>query len=72
MKTFILFTALTLASGFAMAEGGKHRGSTSSSPLYDIDGDQVGEVIELPAGCVTTPPQAADDDQSVLFVYCTD
>jgi hypothetical protein len=56
MKTFIMITALTLASGVALAEGGKNRGEPS--PIYDINGVTVGTVIPVPEGCEVVVPQS--------------
>jgi hypothetical protein len=64
MKTLILFVAITMASGFAMAGGGKNR--TASSPIYDVNGDTVGTVIPVPDGCEVVVPQSGKS----VYVMC--
>ena len=66
MKTLILFVAITMASGFAMAEGGKNRGAPS--PIYDVSGDEVGTVIPVPDGCEVVVPQSGKS----VYLMCTE
>jgi hypothetical protein len=66
MKTFIMIAALTLASGVAMAEGGKH-GKISTSPVFAEDQiTEAGIVVDVPDNC--TPLVAADHSQ--VMIWC--
>lgn len=67
MKTFVLFSAIALASGFAMAKSGAGGDQLENKVLYDVNGKPTATVINIPEGCTAVPTHAGDGDAVIVL-----
>jgi hypothetical protein len=65
MKILVLFVAMSMASGLAMAAAGGDK--VQSKILYDEAGNTIGTVIDIPSGCEAVPVYAGAT-QSVIVL----